>query len=177
MQMMKKNEGITLVSLVITIIIMLMLAGIGVTTAYTSINGVRDDKLKTELGVIRQATLEQYTLAQAVNQTKTLATEPQVSFWIGEKITDKNEITFISLSEYNPQYQEEFYYRLNPENLRKIGIKDAKYTYIVNYSTGEVYNETQKTTSDHQQLYLPSTIYNNSPQKEDFKNFNDWQEY
>lgn len=36
------------------------------------------------------------------------------------------------------------YYRINNEQFKELGITDIKDTYIVNYKTGEVYNETQK---------------------------------
>lgn len=174
MQMMKKNKGITLVSLTITIVLMIILTGIGVTTAYTSINDIRDNKLYTELGIVRQAIMEQYALAEAVGQIKILNTESPVSFWKGTQI-ENNEIPDF-FSKKDPEFQEEYYYKLTPEDLKTIGIMDAKHTYIVNYSTGEVYNETKKTMSNGKQLYLPPTTYDTSNQAtEDNTSFNDWE--
>ena len=175
--MMKNKKGITLVSLVVTILIMVILIGIGITAAYTSINDVKDNKLMTELGIVRQAIMEQYALAEAVNQTKIPKdSDNKVAFWIGEpKENAKSELDFLSIE--NPIYQEQIYYELAPVDLKKIGVNDAKDTYIVNYSTGEVYNETTKTTSDDTTLlYLPSTIYDISTQTEDTENFSDWSE-
>ena len=56
-----------------------------------------------------------------------------------------------------------------------MGVGDVKHTYIVNYKTAEVYNETKKVTSDFRLLYLPSTKYpTNNTTTEDKVNFNDW---
>lgn len=206
MQMIKKEKGITLISLSVTVIILLILAGTGMTVVYTGINEVKDNKLQTELGIVRQAIMEQYGLAQAVQKTKVLASEPAVSFWVGDRIDpsdpiyiptndsinpeDQNAQIFIDkvTNRVTPTYQEEFYYRLNAEQLKQIGvgnktvIKDdeetetgvSKYTYIVNYSTGEVYNETKKVTSTHNLLYLPSTVYDLGSKTEEEENFQDW---
>ena len=43
---------------------------------------------------------------------------------------------------------------INNEQFKELGITDIKDTYIVNYKTGEVYNETQKTTNDGNILYI-----------------------
>ena len=71
------NKGITLIALVITIVVLLILASIGIGGAITGVDESTDQKLKSELD-----------------------------------------------------------------------------TYIVNYKTGEVYNETQKTTNDGNILYI-----------------------
>lgn len=203
MQMMKKEKGITLIALAVTVIVLMILVGTGVTAVYTGINEVKDNKLQTELGIVRQAILEQYTLAEAVQKTKVPASEPQVSFWVGDRINPSDPIyvpTDINPEDQNaqifmdkitnrvtPTYQEDFYYRLNAEQLKEIGIgnktviKDneetevgvSKYTYIVNYSTGEVYNESRKATSTGNWLYLPSTVFPMESNSEE-DHFEDW---
>lgn len=190
--MIKNNKGITLITLAVTIIVMLILAGVGITGSYTGINEVKDNKLNTELGIVRQAITEQYSKAVAVNKTKVSVSEPQVSFWVGEMITDFSNISlpeedsvvknedvnnfFDKLNTYNYEYQEDCYYRLSPEILEKIGIADSDHTYIVNYSTGEVYNETQKVDSNFEMLYLPQTTYDTQNlNTEDKESFNDWE--
>lgn len=206
MQMMKNEKGITLIALAVTVIILMILVGTGVTAVYTGINEVKDNKLQTELGIVRQAILEQYTLAEAVQKTKVLASESQVSFWVGDRIyptdpiyiptndyinsEDKNAQIFIEkvTNRVTPTYQEDFYYRLNDEQLKEIGIGNktvmqgeeetevgvSKYTYIVNYHTGEVYNESKKVTSTHYLLYLPSTIFPTESNTEQEDRFQDW---
>lgn len=206
MQKMKKENGITLIALAVTVIILMILVGTGVTAVYTGINEVKDNKLQTELGIVRQAIQEQYALAEAVQKTKVLASEPQVSFWAGDRVyptdpiyiptndyidpEDKNGQIFIDkvTNRVTPTYQEEFYYRLNAEQLKEIGVGNktvmkgeeetevgvSKYTYIVNYSTGEVYNESKKVTSTHHLLYLPSTVFPTASNSEEEGRFQDW---
>ncbi len=187
--MMKSSRGITLVALTITIIILFILIGIGMRVAFASVNEVIDNQLTTELGIVRQAIVERYSLAQAVNQIKVPKESEPVSFWLGERIEQFSEIALLDEAlikedvsafyqkgeHYQCNYQEDFYYRLTPENLSKMGVGDAKHTYIVNYKTAEVYNETKKVTSDFRLLYLPSTKYpTNNTTTEDKVNFNDW---
>lgn len=115
-----------------------------------------------------------------------------VSFWLGERIEDatwidvprdrkdQNTAEFLEkLNHYEPVYQEDFYYRVGVQELQKLGISQDKnavtYTYIVNYKTGEVYNETKQATSASELLYLPSTVYDKDGNHQtDEKNFNDW---
>lgn len=206
MQKMKKENGITLIALAVTVIILMILVGTGVTAVYTGINEVKDNKLQTELGIVRQAIQEQYALAEAVQKTKVPASESQVSFWAGDRVyptdpiyiptndyidpEDKNGQIFIDkvTNRVTPTYQEEFYYRLNAEQLKEIGVGNktvmkgeeetevgvSKYTYIVNYSTGEVYNESKKVTSTHHLLYLPSTVFSTASNSEEEGRFQDW---
>ncbi len=190
MQMMKKNEGITLVSLTITVILLLVLAGMGLNVSYITIKDVRNNRLNTELGMVRQAITERYSMAVAVNKANISVSEPSVSFWVGEKVEASNPIILPERTEiisnqeveefyskcgiYYYSYQEEFYYRLTPDDLEKIGIAHANYTYVVNYKTGEVYNETKKIDRDSNLLYLPAKYTSEEETKEDTHSFNDW---
>ncbi len=190
--MIKNEKGITLVSLMLTVILMLMLAGVGIRVTFSGIKNVENNQLKAELGIVRQAIIEQYSLAEATNQIKISVTKETVSFWRGKRIENFSEIQlpeeslvkensevqefYRKRNQYDCQYQEDYYYRLNPEMLSQIGIAEAKYTYIVNYKTGEVYNETKQMTSNSNLLYLPSTVYENHSKTEDNTSFNDWNE-
>ncbi len=72
-----------------------------------------------------------------------------------DELKDKTDITYA-----------ESYYRLTPTDLEKLKIEsddDTKYTYIVNYSTGEVYNETKQKTSLGKTLYYAGKTGNQSP--------------
>lgn len=192
-QMMKKENGITLMLLAVSVLVMIILIGTGMTAVYTGINEVKDNKLNTELGIVRQAIVEQYALAEAVGKTKVLKEDVPVSFWIGEKIDngdmiyvptsglnaeDENATEFFSrIQDCHPVYQEDFYYRLQKEELQQLGItsEESEYVYIVNYATGEVYNETKKLTSTGNLLYIPSTVFPiDSDGIEENQDFNDW---
>lgn len=171
---MKNEKGVTLIALVITVIILSILITAGVTTAYLGMNEIKQNKLQTELGIVRQAVIEQYTAAQAVGKTKKSIDKEEVSFWLGTQVNDSNIILKMigDLGQYAPMYQEDYYYRLGAEDLEKLGISarlgESKVdSYIVNYSTGEVYNETRE-------LFLPATTYG-TKQTEDENSFNDWE--
>lgn len=186
---MKKNNGVTLISLVITIMIMSILAGMTMVSVRTTIVDAKDGKLAIELGMVRQAIVEQYSKASALGKTEVLAEEDQVEFFVGEKIEDFYDIDLPEQSSvignrdvtefynmagnYECEYQEDFYYRVIPEDLKKMGINDAKHTYIVNYKTSEVYNETVQVNSLSELLYLPKLKYD--LEKTNSQDFNDWE--
>lgn len=189
--MIKSDKGITLVILVVTILLLLILTVVGLNLSFTGITETIDSREVTQLGIVRQAVMEQYNKAIALNQIKVATSKPKVSFWVGERITDFSMIdlpdeTILTKTEdsnefyakqetYQCDFQEEYYYRLRPEDLNQIGISDAKDTYIVNYSTCEVYNETKKINSNGELLYLPSTKTKEQVTDEgDKESFNDW---
>ena len=190
MQMIKESEGITLVSLTVMIIIIFILAGIGLNVSFIAVNEARDNKLNGELGIVRQAIIERYSMALAVNEVKVRASEEQVSFWVGERVQDEDSaIQFpdellgeieeakeflVRSKQTSHDYQEDYYYRLTPEQLKKIGISNSDYTYIVNYKTGEVYNETKKVDHEKNLLYLPPIKEAEDDLMEDTTSFNDW---
>ena len=152
---------------------------------------MKSSQLNTELGMVRQAIVERYAEAVAVNQIEILSSNAPVSFWMGERIEEFSDIQlpekssvkenedvnefYSRTTQYVCKYQEDYYYRLTPENLKEIGIADAEHTYIVNYKTGEVYNETKKVDSNSELLYLPAMMQNKTVDSGDQESFNDWQ--
>jgi len=196
--MMKNCRGVTLTILMSTVLIIIILVGVSVEFGYSGIANVRNDKYATELATVQQAVLQQYQMAKAVNKTEKGIDEEQVTYWVGKRISDssekidlpeKSEITvppaeggdklYLNSEKYDYKYQEEYYYRLEQEDLAEIGILDSKEaTYVVNYSTGEVYNESRKINSSSQLLYLPSVKYEDNKNDEigDETSFNDWAE-
>ena len=90
--MIKNNEGVTLITLVVTVIVLSILIGIGIPTANTVLQDTKKDRLSIELGLVRQAIMEQYGKAFAVGKTEKTAEEERVSFWVGQKITNFSEI-------------------------------------------------------------------------------------
>ena len=188
--MMKNEKGVTLLSLAVTIVVLFLLVGIGTDMTSTNINDINDSKMSSELNIVRQAITEQYTMAVAVNKVKIPKDNDQEVLWVGERIDNSavaielpnqseielsDEVTafYNKATEYNLEYQEEFYYRLTPEKLTELGVKDAVHTYVVNYSTGEVYNETKQMASDKKLLYIPSMVYELTEDQVD-NTFNDW---
>ena len=131
---MKRNNGITLVTLVITIIILLIIAGVTISVGSVSINLHKDKILSSELKEIQIVVMQQYQKHLTVKDESLL---------IGTKCAISGDI--------NATDKE--YYLLNVEDLEKLGMENAKDTYIVNYKTGEVINKTSK-NSKGEELHL-----------------------
>lgn len=193
--MIKNQNGITLVTLVITILVLLILASASLNMTFTEIDNVRNDKLKAELGIVRQAVVEQYQKAEALGKTGVSKSEEQLDIWVGTRISTSEDIDLpegliailrenglednenaymFTYNENSWENQEDLYYRLNKENLQTLGIDKSEHEYIVNYKTGEVYNETQKVTFDNELLYLTPVNYGSSNAIDDEQTFNDW---
>lgn len=164
--MMKNSKGITLISVIVSVIILALLTGIGVSSVYSGIQEYRKNAINTELGMVRQVIVEQYQKAKIVNKIEVPAQETQVNFWVGEKIEDIGDLGF-EPAIVTQVYQEDYYYRLDLATLTELGLKDSKYTYIVNYKTGEVYNENAK-------MYFEPINYDLESKTVDETSFNDW---
>ena len=89
--------------------------------------------------MVQHAVLQRYT-KYSLTKDETML--------VGDKIEEENLDSNITWQKQGS------YYRINNEQFKELGITDIKDTYIVNYKTGEVYNETQKTTNDGNILYI-----------------------
>jgi len=148
--MYKFNSGITLMALAITIIVLIILTSV---TVYMGMDNAKDSinaNLISELEIIRNAVLKQYYNYTVTKKQSDIIGE-QVS---AEDITSiENELNIDMNNESDLPYEKR-YYRLTPIHLEQIGIRQSKNTYIVNYSTGEILNETVKKISDDELLYI-----------------------
>lgn len=145
MRYIKKENGITLVSLVITIIILLILATISINWGKTSLTQSEDNKLQAELEMVHHAVLETYTK----HKTQAQVVEQNLP---GEIVNINNES---GIPNDIKQNMTGIYYKLSEKDqFKKIGMKNVKDTYIVNYETGEVLNLTTNTKSDGTTLYI-----------------------
>ena len=151
MERTKDNKGITLVALIITIIVVLIIAGAATYSGIGEIETSQEQMALAELEEVKHFVGESYLNYMSTRNT---------NFLVGDKLTDGEAtslatrigVTLISIpSSYNDD--EKAYYRLNPNNLLKIGVKKSEDTYVVNYVTGEVINETKLKTSSGQTLY------------------------
>ena len=148
----KDDKGITLVALIVTVIVMLIIASVSI---YSNTGDIEKSSEQIEFAELEQV---KYLVGEVyLNYTKTKNT----NFLIGTKITENEANTLaeeigvrlITIpSRFNKQ-TEAAYYRLEPENLTRIGVVNPKDTYIVNYVTGEVINETKLTTNSGVALY------------------------
>ena len=152
---MKSQKGITMVSLVITVIILLILSGIGVTTGVNSMKSSADTKLTSELVIVQHAVLEQYTKYQTLKDVSILVGNKMELSEV-QNIAQEMEINLVNIPN---TYSNKDYYKLDKASLLEIGIKDTNDEYIVNYVSGEVINITKKFTSNNNALYIKANSF------------------
>lgn len=147
----RENKGITIVSLTITVIILLIIAGISITGSIIGARETEETKLISEITIIQHSILERYT-------SSILTKEP-----LPGEVVEKSEVQTI-IDEINETCDENIelkgteYKRLTKEELKNMGITNQEYTYIVNYKTGEAINETLKITETKKPLYVYSKV-------------------
>ncbi len=154
------KNGVTLVALAITLVIMAILSVVAINLGTDSIETSRDAKLVSELGIVQHAVLEQYAKYEATKDTSYLVGD-KINKSIVKQIASQLEI---NLANIPASYANQDYYKLNNESLKKIGIKDAdeyEDIYIVNYVSGEVINMSQLKTSIGSALYVRGSSFVN----------------
>lgn len=120
----KNNKGVTLVMLVITIIVVLILAGITIDLSIDSINLTTENQDTSEMLMIQHAIQERYVECLETNNELLL-----VGTKVDLTITNKNN---------------DDYYKYNlstKENLEKLGVTGEgikNFKFIINYKTGYV---------------------------------------
>ncbi len=142
---MKQNKGITMVALVLTVIILLILAGISIGTGNKTIKQSELENIKTNmllikvkakeiaenathnLGTLFSSITDENEKAQRLQQTKNQL--------IGEIIDNINEFNILTEQENN---ELEFFGKLSTENLDDMGLTNVKSDkrngwYIVKY--------------------------------------------
>ena len=148
----RKNKGITMVALVITIIILLILAGISVTGVIRGIDETNESTQISQLEMVQHALLERKTKAQFTKEEELPGTE--ISKENLKKVL--NEIKEKTNQEIILKGKIQDYKELNTSDLENLGISKDNDTYIVNYKTGEVINKTKLTTKSGKILYTYS---------------------
>lgn len=175
---MKNEKGVTLTALAITIIVIFILASISINYGVDTLNESKAKNLEASLAIVEQAIAEQYIKAVELRQDSIKSTDSKPEIFVGTMV-NANDLPEIGdgkefflkeklqgLASNNLTYSE-CYYRLEPTDLTQLKIESDdqnKYTYIVNYSTGEVFNETKKKTSTGTILYYSGKTGNNSTQ-------------
>lgn len=146
---MRENKGITIVTLVITIILLIIISGISITGVITNKKEVEASKQVTELKIIQHAILQKYTASLLTKEI--LPGDLIDNEQLNEIVNEINSKTGENIILKGTEYKE-----LNTEDLKKLGIIDQEDVYIVNYMTGEVINKTQKVTKTGVALYIYS---------------------
>lgn len=155
---MKSENGITLISLVITIIVLLILSGIGLTMGTNMISTSQDKKLTSELNMVQHAVLEQYAKYQTTRDVNYIKVGNKME--LAEVKNIANSIG-VELANIPDSYSNKNYYKLDKLSLLKIGIENTEDEYIVNYISGEVINITKKYTNDNKALYVRANSFYN----------------
>lgn len=146
----RENKGITIVSIIVVVILLLIIAGISINGTIKGDKKTEDAVKFTELNMIKQVILERYTKSKLTKENL-----PGTAFSSQSELDDAiNAVTSdtgktISLKDTN--YAN--YKRLSKEDLSNLGVENEGDSYIVNYNTGEVINETVKITSEGNILY------------------------
>lgn len=151
---MKNQKGITLISLVITIVVLLILISISTNTGVNNAKESRDSAVKAELQVVQQAAFQKYAKYNLTGDQSILPGNSYSDFTklneIIEQIKEKTGIT-IELKDDDANN----YYLLDISSLQALGITNTEDEYIVNYITGEVINKTRlATTKSKEPLYI-----------------------
>jgi Tfp pilus assembly protein PilE len=132
MNIIPQKNGITMVVLVITIIVMIIITGV---TVYTGTN------------VIKQASLQNINTNMMLIQAKTKTIEEQANFnddtsvYKGTKIADVTNNKLVEkLVSNNVIDDTENYYLLTQEDLNSMGLEKINIDdgYVVNYDTNEI---------------------------------------
>lgn len=159
---MKKNRGITMVALVITIVVLLIIAGISIGAGNNAIKNSKLENLKTNMLLIEAKAKEQIENAKfrlgtnidkVTEEEKSNRINTAKGEFIGEEVVDGSifnnnvQITTEKIQEDNKNNT--YYYKLSTQNLIDMGLKNVKSDekdgyYIVKYdlkdSTIEIYN-------------------------------------
>lgn len=145
----RKTNGVTLVALIITVILLLIISGISITGTLRGHKETKEASQISELNMIQHAILERYTKAQLTKEELpgTLIAKTEVE----EIINDINAKSGKNITLKGTEYK-----RLDVSDLKNLGIKKEEDSFIVNYKTGEVINETIKVTKSGSALYVYS---------------------
>ena len=139
---MKKQKGISLIALIVTIIVIIILASIVMSGGLNSVKEARDTKVDMELRNLKDAVSE-----RMIKNAENAVGYPLV----GEKIDDAAEYIYYIDGITNAEI-EEFIQELSEENIdwyrivdakaaEKLGVDaiDEEHYFLVDYSSGKVY--------------------------------------
>ena len=143
----RRNDGITIITLVITIVLLLIISGISITGMLRGHEETEEVSQIAELNMIQHAALEKYTKAQLTKETLpgTVIDKDEVDRIIEEINTESGENISLKGTEYK---------QLDKMDLENLGIEKEDDIYIINYKTGEVINKTKKVTKSGKALYI-----------------------
>lgn len=144
---MKKNKGITLVSLMVTVIVLLIIASITVYTGKEVIKKAQLEELRTNMLMIQAKAKEYVELANfkiGINPTAEKKAEVRQEIYEGEAKLQKAEGTTVPVSITITEDM----YKVTEETLKQWGLEkletNERNTYLINFddtnATVEIYN-------------------------------------
>ena len=141
--MRKNNSGITLVSLVITIIVLLILASITVYSGLGTVRSARLTKFTTELKMMQQKVNELYdsytnNKAVTVNGTEYVGTDIQKIGQAPEGIFNTNRLEEIFSEDGSGITDRTGYMYYDTETIQALGLEDMEYEFFVNVAKRSV---------------------------------------
>ena len=143
-----KEKGITLIALTITIIVLLIIASVSLGGAFKGVDEAHENKSESELKMVQHAILERYTKYKLTKDSTLLVGTVKNDAYLNELKLKDNEQWGRQINNSNDVDISQKYYELNKSNLENLGLESGTasmtYTYIVNYSTGEVYDTKNK---------------------------------
>ena len=176
----RNENGITFIILVMTVIVLLIIATVSINIVLDGIGNTIDKQDLSILYMVQQAALGnngKVTLGSSgttqyygkkIEDLKTIEVDKLSEHQVNEFKLNLNSEAYDEngkIKEYSAD--EDYYYRLETEDLKKLKItkpgdvEDASTsteistdTFIVNYKTGEVYNETKQITGAGSVLYI-----------------------
>ena len=151
----KREKGITLIALVVTIIVLLILAGVSLTGGLQTATNSRDTAVLSELEMIQHAALERYTKGATVGNynnfpgTQKYTDISQIKSEIPQLTSDT---TLMQILENTKDSVDDYYY-LDADDLKELEITGADDSYIINYKIGLVIDVTNQMTKQGEPVY------------------------
>ena len=166
--MKKNNSGITLVSLVITVIVLLILSSIAVYSGVSTIRSARLTKFTTELKMMQQKVNELYdsyinNKSVTVNGTEYIGTDIQNIGEDPEGLFNSNRLEEVFSAEGSGITDRTGYMYYSLETMQEIGMQDMEYEFFVNVVTRSVVSI--EGFNDYGTMYytlaqVPNGVYN-----------------
>lgn len=156
----RENKGITLIALIITIVVLLIIAGISISGGIQGIDKADDNRAMSDLEKVQHAITERYTKFELLKDKSLIVgtkvdTLPTLPTPTGDAETPTWKVKQVITGDNVSPHPERNYYRLSKSDLENLGLTGdyKKSSYIVNYYTGEVFDENVQTTSKGNVLY------------------------
>jgi len=159
---MKNNKGITMMSLIITAIVLVLIAGISFKLGTDSIEQSKKYMQQSSVKIVATAVVQQKGKIDALKLGEVPVSETQPDCFIGTPLLNFSSVSMnklneeqktflrgklVNVEEGSNTYKEgghydDLYYRVSGTDFEALGITNEGSTFIINYKTGEVYNET-----------------------------------